>query len=340
MDLLMAHELIIKPIVGETTSDKRRIKISLKELEELVNTTPDKIDYFTNYLVQSGFKKDASQIYTSHLIKILDEGSHAFKTSGKFLLSHSASNAIKNAYLNLRNSQSGQQKVELIKCLISKYDLEFPRLIQAETLAACNAKCTFCPYDTLDRKGEKMSWQMIEKFAYEFQEYPEDHDFSFAPYKVSDPFLDNRLCDIAELILSSHPLVRFALTTNGNYIPKNMIDRLIKTSEKYPGRISLSFSINTVDSTEYKNLMKLNLERTIKNLNIIQSRADEFISSGIKSIDVTRVSTDGPGDSKFSAFAQNYKESQYPSKPFLNFLLYNLNGWINHDVHDDFATKA
>ena len=63
MDLLMAHELIIKPIVGETTSDKRRIKISLKELEELVNTTPDKIDYFTNYLVQSGFKRCIPDLY-------------------------------------------------------------------------------------------------------------------------------------------------------------------------------------------------------------------------------------------------------------------------------------
>ena len=93
------------------------------------------------------------------------------------------------------------------------------RIVQAETLAACSAKCSFCPYDSLSRKGEKMSWSLIDKLASEFESFPDDFQFNFAPFKVSDPFLDERLPKIASLVLNSHPLVKVGLSTNGSHAP-------------------------------------------------------------------------------------------------------------------------
>ena len=122
-------------------------------------------------------------------------------------------------------------------------------------------------------------------------------------------------------------------------MPKEMIDALLNLSQNHPGRISLSLSLNTVDSHEYRKLMKLDLSRTIENLNYLESRSREFVGSGIASIDVTRISTDGPGDSKFIAFANSYLRQSNSPRPFFDFKLHNLNGWINHDVDVEFAVK-
>jgi sulfatase maturation enzyme AslB (radical SAM superfamily) len=41
--------------------------------------------------------------------------------------------------------------------------MEFPALVHIETLAQCNASCTFCPYVSMERKGTRMPDSLIEK---------------------------------------------------------------------------------------------------------------------------------------------------------------------------------
>src|SRR6266568_9089325 len=46
-------------------------------------------------------------------------------------------------------------QVELAKIRRSPY-LDYPQEVHIETFAYCNAKCTFCPYPTMERQGDKM----------------------------------------------------------------------------------------------------------------------------------------------------------------------------------------
>ena len=43
--------------------------------------------------------------------------------------------------------------------------LDFPAIVHLETQANCNASCNFCPYPSLERKGTRMSDELIAKVA-------------------------------------------------------------------------------------------------------------------------------------------------------------------------------
>ena len=49
---------------------------------------------------------------------------------------------------------------------------KFPEMVQIETLVACNAACTFCPYPTMDRKGDKMTDNLFKKIISDFSAVP------------------------------------------------------------------------------------------------------------------------------------------------------------------------
>ena len=80
--------------------------------------------------------------------------------------------------------------------------------------------------------------------------------------------------------------------------------------------------------------MKLDIKRTIKNINRIRERQLEFISNGIDKVTITRISTDHVGDFKFNVL-QGLPQI-IPRKEFFDFKIHNLNGWINHNVGDTY----
>ena len=333
--LLKAHSLVEKillPAKFFTDKELKNNNISRQDLKQSCNPKKEDIDQFVAHMSFLGYLVRDANIYAHVLIKACQEISSSLDCNIKPGISLSTELAMKQAYIKLFiNSEVNTNEKYTLFSALRPYSLEYPRLIQAETLAACTAKCSFCPYETLSRKGEKMQWTLLEKFANEFKDFPDDFKFSFSPFKVSDPFLDDRLADIASLILESHPLVNFSLTTNGFYMPQEKIDELLAVSSNHPGRISISISLNTVNPEEYKNLMKLDIKRTIKNINRIRERQLEFISNGIGKVIITRISTDHVGDFKFRRFAKEYLKSS-PAKEFFDFKIHNLNGWINHNA--------
>ncbi len=211
----------------------------------------------------------------------------------------------------------------------NKLNLLYPRNIHIETIALCNAKCTFCDYKELKRTGTKMSDDMINKILTELSLIPKNLEFTVSPYKISEPFLDKRLIPICEQILKMHPLSRISLISNGNFIPDKAIEELIELSKNQnfyflnknknlQPRMSISFSLNECESEEYEELMKLDFKRTCNNLNKIHEHI--FKSNFPHIIKITRVSTNPSGDIKFLEFCKR-------KYPLFQPILLKLNDW-------------
>lgn len=122
--------------------------------------------------------------------------------------------------------------------------------MSVETLALCNAACSFCPYPTLERKGVKMPDTVIELLIAEMATFKVP--FVFSPFKVNEPFLDCRLQDICESFLSRCRNGVLRLFTNGSALTPDHLRWVADLS-----RVKhLWVSLNTVDPREHQKLMR------------------------------------------------------------------------------------
>lgn len=138
--------------------------------------------------------------------------------------------------------------------------LDWPLEVSIETFAKCNARCTFCPYTTLDRIGTKMPDAMIDRIIEELKGHP--GPFVINPFKVNEPFLDKRLIPICRKINAELPQAELQIFTNGSALTeKHMRDvaGLVRVKR-------LWVSLNASDAQEYKDLMGLDFARTCANL--------------------------------------------------------------------------
>src|SRR5512133_595793 len=71
----------------------------------------------------------------------------------------------------------------------------FPPYIQLQTINACQAACTMCPYDTYSKVFQRgrMDDELFDKIIAEIAEHPETH--SFIPMLQNEPLLDKKLFD-------------------------------------------------------------------------------------------------------------------------------------------------
>ena len=243
-----------------------------------------------DYMFKLGYPQKLSSIYLDYLTRYCQE--FLDETVASF------SSFVRLQYLHYELLHSQKEHIYDVVTKPHKYACEFPSSIHLETRSLCTASCTFCPYSELERKGDIMPWSLIVKLSKEIATFPPDHSFSVSPFKVSDPFLDKRLPRICELILKSHQNVRIAITTNGYHLPEPMLDEILEVSSLFPGRIILTISLNTVEKIKYQELMKLDFQKTIKNIMLIGRKSRDFVSSGIPYVNLGRVSTDAHGDIK------------------------------------------
>lgn len=197
--------------------------------------------------------------------------------------------------------------------------VDYPALVHLETLAVCNAACNFCPYPTLDRKGTKMPDTLIEKIIDDLTDMPPDRPFQFAPYKVSDPFLEPRLFDIIELAAARLPTMMVSLITNGAALTERKIDQL----KNVKSLIYLNVSLNSDNAEEYERVMQIPFARTLSRLDVLHRKmvAGELAFP----VRLTRVSSDKQSDVFFRAWVQ----ARYPAfKPVIS----PRNDWIGEVV--------
>ena len=175
--------------------------------------------------------------------------------------------------------------------------LDYPQEVHIETLALCNAKCSFCPYPTMDRQGDRMPDELIDKIIDDLKAIPPSLPFNVAPFKVNEPLLDKRIFAVCEKISNQLPSAQLRMFTNGSPLTPKMIDRIAEIKKL----TNLWVSLNEVDADAYETLMQLPLERTLRNLDTLHdlSAAEEVSASG--------------GD-----FARDRR--QRPGQAFLNFV--------------------
>ena len=199
-----------------------------------------------------------------------------------------------------------------------------PRYYQFETLASCNAGCSFCPYTTMARKGAKMSDETIKNLISQISTRDPDDSFSVCTHKVSEPLLDSRLPDIIINILQSHPKVKFGLTSNLNFVPEGFWEKLLSIYKAYGNRISLSISLNDSDPKRYVELMKMDQSKTLENMRKLHDICDSYFACGLHHITVTRTSTQGMHDYEFLKFVKHNFPKFTPE-------LFKLNSWVEKD---------
>ena len=145
---------------------------------------------------------------------------------------------------------------------LNPYYLDQPHEIALETVAQCNAACTFCPYPTLERIGTKMSDELIESVISQMAEF--QHPFYFSPFKVNEPLLDKRLYDICREATERTCCI-LRIFTNGSPITNSHIDKLAALDRVAHVWVSL----NEINPDKYKALMNLDFERTASKLDLL-----------------------------------------------------------------------
>jgi len=193
--------------------------------------------------------------------------------------------------------------------------LDYPRSIHIETLAVCNANCTFCPYDSLARKGEKMSMELIEKIVVDLKEIPPHVKFNILPYKVSDPFLDHRIFDILALFEAELPNAGIVIITNGHALNQTNLEKLWRCGNVR----SLTVSANHHDPDAYRDLMRIGQERLIERLKML----DQMVSDRPAPFQI-RLTRVGDGSTDDLAFIK-WCNQEFPHLPPQ---LTALNDWI------------
>jgi len=198
-------------------------------------------------------------------------------------------------------------QAELARLRRSPY-LDYPQEVHIETLAICNAACTFCPYPTMERQGDRMSDELIDKIIDDLTHIPRQLPFNIAPFKVNDPFLDKRIFAVCAKLNERLPNAQLRLFTNGS----PLTDAIIEKSAAIKNVTHLWISLNEYEAEPYQALMKLPLERTLAKLD----RLHELVAQGRypHHVTISRV-TDGSGrDQGFRTFVQQ----RYPAfRPFM-----------------------
>lgn len=188
-------------------------------------------------------------------------------------------------------------QVELEKLRRSIY-MDFPVEVTIETQAVCNAKCNFCPYPTMDRQGDKMSDELIEKIINDLTKIPKSLPFMISPFKVSDPFLDKRIFTIFERINKSLPNASLRLFTNGSPLTEKIIEKISHVQNVK----HLWISLNESDEQEYEKVMGLPFYKTIEKLDSLH----KYVSEGYPhQVTLSRVSDGSDRDSKFNKFVKD-----------------------------------
>jgi MoaA/NifB/PqqE/SkfB family radical SAM enzyme len=103
----------------------------------------------------------------------------------------------------------------------------FPRLIQLQTINACNAACAMCPYpvyrDVFPRG--RMDDALFDRVTEEIARHPEAK--VFIPMLQNEPFLDRRIFEkVARFKAATGGRVRVELVTNGAFLTEENVARI------------------------------------------------------------------------------------------------------------------
>lgn len=113
-------------------------------------------------------------------------------------------------------------------------DHPFPRIVQLQTINACQAACTMCPYPLFKdvHPRGRMDDGLFEKVLDEIAARPEAA--VFVPMLQNEPLLDRRLFDrIAAVKTRTGGRMEVELVTNGALLTEDVVERVRETRLDY-----------------------------------------------------------------------------------------------------------
>jgi hypothetical protein len=181
--------------------------------------------------------------------------------------------------------------------------LDFPRGVSIETFAYCNAACSFCPYPDLERKGEMLPTDLVERVIDELASIPDYTPERLVLCRVNEPMLDKRLFDFMRLARQRLPETTLPTFTNGTTLTEKNVDMLLDI-----GLLgSLIVSLNDHRKQQHESLMKISYDLVIANLDRLEHRA---AAGEIPfPVVVTRVASGGEEDREYL----DWCEARWPS---------------------------
>lgn len=173
--------------------------------------------------------------------------------------------------------------------------MEYPAEVHIETQAICNAKCSFCPYPTMDRQGDKMPDALIDKIINDLKAIPADLPFTISPFKVNEPFLDKRIFSVLGKINKELPNASLRLFTNGSPLTENIVEKIAAVRNV----VNLWISLNESEENAYEATMQLPFNKTIEKLD----KLHKCVEAGYPHlVIVSRVADSSHADEAFRHF--------------------------------------
>lgn len=175
----------------------------------------------------------------------------------------------------------------------------YPSFVRIETLATCNASCIFCPYPKLERKGTRMSDELLDKILSDLTDIPSEHTFGISFHHISEPLIDKRFQYLVEWAQKHLPNCYVIVNTNGSALNSQNIAFLLDA--RNIREINVSF--NDHRASEYEFSMGLRYDRTLANIDSLHER----LTAGgqAKKIIVRRVGDGSTDDSDFVDFCKD-----------------------------------
>lgn len=201
-------------------------------------------------------------------------------------------------YPGMSGSQVLDEAQRRVRTLASRGYVDYPRVVGIETLAVCNASCGFCPYPTLERKGDRMSDDLYAKILDDLTAIPGSIPFDINLSRVNEPFLDKRIFTLSRAALDRLPNASLRYFTNASALNDANLDRLFELD-----RItSVNVSLNDHRPAEYAATMGLPFERTVRNLDALHSRL--AVADRPFLLRVSRVCDGTPADQEYKRWVE------------------------------------
>ena len=179
---------------------------------------------------------------------------------------------------SIKNEYKGTNKIKVIHLLFFKIKLKsistttpeyiikkgkWSFEIQIETSSFCNAKCSFCPNSTLKRKKCFMSDEIFDLIIKRIKDEKLKIE-RFILHLNGEPLTDKKLAQRIRTLKQEFPNSEVRFTTNICLATKENLTDVINA-----GLDEITVSLNSIDPKEYKKIMNLDFEQTIKNLDLL-----------------------------------------------------------------------
>lgn len=153
-----------------------------------------------------------------------------------------------------------------------KKRIELPRTVAIETTNRCNAKCSFCPNNSLARNRQTMDDALFKKIINDCMTFSPKH---IEPFLNGEPLMDPKIFERISYIKEKLPKTKIKLYTNGNLLTPDKTNELAQI-----GIEELFVSINSLNCFKYHSVMGLDLKKTLSNMQYL-TKKKKFVAKKI-----------------------------------------------------------